>query len=161
MTENLWITEHTGLAIVKFNPFLETFERISVQNKEALPFGMTFDRYGNIWFAQHTVDSIGAYDPDNYGLIEVPIPTETTFVQFMTSDGDDNVWFVEQQSNKIGIIKMTEIPVTVSQIQSSSDSKIKYTEFASPLIALGIIATSLFYVKSIHDKRRLNSMINS
>ena len=158
---NLWITEHTGLAIVKFNPFLETFERISVQNKEALPFGMTFDRYGNIWFAQHTVDSIGAYDPDNNDLIEVAIPTETTFVQFMTSDGDDNVWFVEQQSNKIGTIKMTEIPVTVSQIQSSSDSKIKYTEFASPLIALGIIATSLFYVKNIHDKRRLNSMINS
>ena len=158
---NLWITEHTGLAIVKFNPFLETFERISVQNKEALPFGMTFDRYGNIWFAQHTVDSIGAYDPDNNDLIEVAIPTETTFVQFMTSDGDDNVWFVEQQSNKIGTIKMTEIPVTVSQIQSSSDSKIKYTEFASPLIALGIIATSLFYIKSIHDKRRLNSMINS
>ena len=158
---NLWIAEHTGLAITRFNPVLETFERISVPNDEALPFGMTFDRYGNIWFAQHTIDSIGSYDPDNNNLIEVPVPTETSFIQFMTSDGNDNVWFVEQQSNKIGTVKLTEIPVIPSQTESSKIIEIKYTELASPLIALGIIATSLFYVKSIQDKRRLNSLINS
>ena len=158
---NLWIAEHTGLAISKFNPVLETFERISVPNEEALPFGMTFDRYGNIWFAQHTIDDLGVYDPDNNDLIEVPIPSETSFIQFMTSDGDDNIWFVEQQANKIGTVKITEIPVSVSQVQTTSDIQLKYTEIASPLIALGIIATSLFYVKSIHDKRRLNSMVSS
>jgi len=158
---NLWIAEHTGLAITRFNPVLETFEKVSVPDDEALPFGMTFDKYGNVWFAQHTIDSLGAYDPDNNNLIEVPIPTETSFVQFMTSDGNDNVWFVEQQSNKIGTVKLTEIPVIPSQIAPSKDIEIKYTELASPLIALGIIATSLFYVKSIQDKRRLNSLINS
>ena len=157
---NLWIAEHTGLAITKFNPVLETFEKISVPDKDALPFGMTFDKYGNIWFAQHTVDNLGVYDPDNNDLIEVPIPTETSFVQFMTSDGNNNVWFVEQQSNKLAAIKMTEIPVIVTQIQTN-DFELKYTEIASPLVALGIIATSLFYVKSIQDKRRLNSLINS
>ena len=157
----LWIAEHTGLAITRFNPVLETFDRITVPDDEALPFGMTFDRYGNVWFAQHTVDTIGAYDPDNNNLIEVPVPTETTFIQFMTSDGNDNVWFVEQQANKIGTIKMTEIPVIASQVQSSSDFELKYTELASPLIALGIIATSLFFVKSIQDKRKLNLLINS
>jgi copper transport protein len=158
---NLWIAEHTGLAITKFNPVLETFDRISVYDEDALPFGMTFDRYGNIWFAQHTVDSIGVYDPDNNDLIEVEIPTETSFTQFTTSDGDNNVWFVQQQSNKIGMVKITEIPVNITQIQESNDFRLKYTEIASPLIALGIIAVSLFYVKSIHDKRRLNSLINS
>jgi len=157
---NLWIAEHTGLAITKFNPVLETFEKILVPDKDALPFGMAFDKYGNIWFAQHTVDNLGVYDPDNNDLIEVPIPTETSFVQFMTSDGNDNVWFVEQQSNKLAAIKMTEIPVIVTQIQTN-DFELKYTEIASPLVALGIIATSLFYVKSIQDKRRLNSLINS
>ena len=40
-------------------------------------------------------------------------------------------------------------------------AEIEYTEIASPLIALGIIATALFFVKSIYDKRRLNSLINS
>ena len=158
---NVWIAEHTGLAITRFNPVLETFERIAVPDEEALPFGMTFDRYGNVWFAQHTVDNIGVYDPDNNNLIEVPVPTETTFIQFMTSDGNDNVWFVEQQANKIGTIKMTEIPVIASQVQLSNDFELKYTELASPLIALGIIATSLFFVKSIQDKRRLNLLINS
>jgi len=158
---NLWIAEHTGLAITKFNPVLETFEKVSVPNGEALPFGMTFDKYGNIWFAQHTVDSVGVYDPDNNDLIEIPVPTETTFIQFMASDGNDNVWFVEQQANKIGTIKITEIPVSITQIQESNNMEIKYTELASPLIALGIIATSLFYVKNIQDKRRLNSLISS
>jgi copper transport protein len=129
-----------------------------VPGDNVLPFGMTFDRYGNIWFAQHTVDDIGAYDPDNNNLIQIPIPTNSTFVQFMTSDGDDNIWFVEQQTNKIGI---TEIPVIASQIKTTNNFELKYTEIASPLIALGIIATSLFFVKSIQDKRRLNSMINS
>ena len=158
---NLWITEHTGSAITRFNPVLETFERISIPGDNVSPFGMTADRYGNIWFAQHTVDNIGVYDPNNNDLIDIPVTTNSSFVQFMTSDGDDNVWFVEQESNKIGTVKMTEIPINVSQIQESNGIKIKYTELASPLIALGIIATSLFYVKSIQDKRRLNSLINS
>ena len=158
---NLWIAEHSGLAITKFNPILETFEKISVPNADALPYGMTFDRYGNVWFAQHTVDSIGVYDPDNNYLIEVPVRTETSYVQFMTSDDDDEVWFVEQWSNKLATVKITEIPVIASQIESSKGIEIKYTELASPLVALGIIATSLFYVKSIHDKRRLNDLINS
>ena len=50
----------TGLAIVKFNPILETFEKYSVPDSDALPFGMTADRYGNIWFAQHTVDNLSS-----------------------------------------------------------------------------------------------------
>ena len=157
---NLWIAEHLGLAITKFNPVLETFERITVPDSEALPFGMTFDKYGNIWFGQHTIDKLGVYDPDNNELIEVPVPTQTSFIQFMTSDGNDNVWFAEQRGNKIGTVKITEIPVTIES-QTSPNFEIEYTELASPLIALGILATSLFYVKSIHDKRRLNELINS
>ena len=159
--QNVWIAEHTGMAITKFNPVLQTFEKISVLNEEALPFGMTFDRYGNIWFAQHVVDGIGVYDPDNNDLKEIPIPTEGTFIQFMTSDKNGKIWFVEQEGNKIGTVNAIEIPVNVSQVKTIDSSEIKYTEIASPLIALGIIVTVLFYVKAIQDKRRLNSLINS
>ncbi|QUC64722.1 CopD family protein [Nitrosopumilus sp. K4] len=158
---NVWIAEHTGLAIVKFNPIIETFERISVPNQEALPYGMSFDRFGNVWFAQHTVDSIGAYDPDNDELIEIPIPTETSFAQFTTSDNDNNVWFVEQRGNKLGMIKLTEIPGVAQAAEQSQKIDLKYTEIASPLIALGIIATSLFFVKNVKDKRRIDSLIKS
>ena len=157
---NLWIAEHTGIAITKFNPVLETFERIPVPNQEALPYGMSIDKYGNIWFAQHTVDSIGAYDPDNNDLLEIPIPTTTSFVQFTTVDSDNNVWFVEQQGNKLATLKLTEIPVSINR-DISQGMELKYTEIASPLIAMGIVATSLFFVKNVKDKRRLNELINS
>ena len=159
--EDVWIAEHTGTAITKFNPVLETFESISVPNEESLPFGMTFDRYGNIWFAQHVIDSIGVYDPDNNDLKEVPISTEGSFIQFMTSDKNGKVWFVEQEGNKLGTVNIIEVPVDVSQVKTIDSVEIEYTEIASPLIALGIIVTSLFFVKGIFDKRRLNSLINS
>jgi copper transport protein len=158
---NLWIAQHTGIAITKFDPILHTFEKIPVSNKDALPYGMSFDRYGNIWIAQHAIDSIAAYDPYNRNLIEITIPTTTSFVQFLTSDGNDNVWFVEQQGNKIGTVKITEVPIAVSQIQDVGDFELRYSEIVSPLIAVGIIATSLFFVKNVKDKRRLNTLIMS
>ena len=52
---NLWIAEHTGLAITKFNPVLETFDQVSITDKDALPFGMTFDKYDNVWFRNNFV----------------------------------------------------------------------------------------------------------
>jgi len=158
---NLWIAEHTGTAVTKFNPILETFETVQVPDKDALPYGMSFDRYGNIWIAQHTVDKIAAYDPDNKNLIEVPVPTTTSFVQFLTSDDKDNVWFVEQQGNKLGMVKITEIPRTVSEIPNTNNFQLKYSEIVSPLIAMGIIATSLFFVRNLKDKRRLNELVMS
>ncbi len=158
---NLWIAEHTGTGIVKFNPILETFERIPVPDQEALPFGMTFDRYENIWFAQHVVDNIAAYDPHNNNLIEVPVLTASSWVLYMTSDDKYNIWFVENQGSKLGMVKITEVPLTASQIQTTGKFELKYTEIVSPLIAMGIVATSLFFVRSVKDKRRLNSLINS
>ncbi|NIP62557.1 MAG: copper resistance protein CopD [Nitrosopumilaceae archaeon] len=158
---NLWVTAHTGTAIVKFNPVLETFKRIDVPDSEALPFGMTFDRYDNIWFAQHTIDKLGVYDPHNKDLIEMKIPSEGSFVQFATSDGDNNVWIVEQQTNKLGMVKLTELSSNVKPQEESFVDNIQYAEVASPLIAAGIILFSLFFVRNIEDKRRLNSLIFS
>ena len=90
--------------------------------------------------------------------MEIQIPTEVSFVQFITSDNEGNIWFVEQQGNKLGKIKISEIPsLGVSGIQTKTE--IQYTELVSPLIAMGIIATSLFFVKSVNDKRRIDSLI--
>lgn len=155
----LWIAAHAGLGIVKFNPILETFEKISVPDPEALPYGMTEDKFGNIWFGQHTIDKIGVYDPQNDNLIEIQVPTQTSFVQFLTSDDKDNIWFVEQQGNKLGMIKITEIPSLGIPQNQNQKSEIKYTELVSPLISMGIITTSLFFVKSVKDKRRIDALI--
>ncbi|MGI0002790.1 MAG: virginiamycin B lyase family protein, partial [Nitrosopumilaceae archaeon] len=156
---NLWIAEHTGPGIVKFDTALETFEKISVPDSNSLPFGMTQDKYGNIWFAQHTVDRLGVYDPHNDNLIEVELPTAQSFTQFMSSDDKNDVWFVEQQGNKIGLVKITENPVLQPIQEQAEKVKINYADFVSPLISIGIIATSLFFVKSIRDKRRIDSLL--
>ncbi len=155
----VWIGEHTGSGIARFDPILETFKRVPVLDPNALPFGMTFDRYGNIWFAEHTVDKLGVYDPDNNEMIEVPIPTNTSFVQFMTSDDNGDVWFAVQRGNKIGTVKITESLVAVQpQVEST---KLRYVEVVTPFVTLGIVATALFYVKAVNDKRRLNELIES
>jgi len=59
------------------------------------------------------------------------------------------------------MVKITEVPSIAPTVETTQGIDLKYTEIASPLIALGIIATSLFYVKNIKDKRRLNSLIIS
>jgi copper transport protein len=59
------------------------------------------------------------------------------------------------------MVKITEVPLVASQIQTTWKFELKYTELASPLIAMGIVATSLFFVKSVKDKRKLNLLINS
>ena len=156
---NLWISEHIGLAITKFDTLLETFERISLLDKDALPFGMTSDRFGNIWVGQHTVNKLGVYDPYNNNFKEIPIPTEQSFTQFITSDDSGNVWFAEQRGQKLGMVSITEIPRQDASLENVK-FKIKYAEIVSPLISAGIIATSLFFVKSIKDKRRINSLID-
>ncbi len=156
---NLWISEHIGLGITRFDTILETFERVPVLDADALPFGMASDQFGNIWLAQHTVDKLGIYDPYNGNFKEVSIPTEQSFVQFLTSDDNGNIWFVEQRGQKLGMVSVTEIPRQMIS-STTKESEIKYAELVSPLIAAGIIATSLFFVKSVKDKRRLDSLID-
>jgi len=156
--QNVWISEHVGLNIVKFNPFLETFEKIPVVDPQASPFGMTSDKFGNIWLAQHTIDKLGVYDPTRNEFSEVNIPTKTSFTQFVTSDKDGNVWFVEQRGNKLGNVVISEVP-SQRTIQEQPMISLRYSEIAAPLMTIGIIATSLFFVKSVRDKRRLDTLI--
>ena len=157
--ENIWIAEHIGPAITKFNPILESFDQVKIDNPESLPFGMVLDKYDNIWVAQHVVDSLVVYDPYNDRITEVTIPTEGSFTQFVTSDNNGDVWFVEQRGAKIGKVSISSVPGQTTILQESSTFEVKYVELVAPLIAVGIIVTSLFYVKSVRDKRKIDEMI--
>ena len=158
---SLWLSEHIGPSISKFDPVLETFERVDVPNPESLPFGMAIDKYDNIWFGQHVTDELGVYDPYNDQLIEVSIPTPESFTQFVTSDDDGNIWFVEQRGQKLGVVSISSIP---GQVRTATDgatqSGFNYAEIVSPLIAGGIVVSSLFFVKSVNDKRRIDKMLS-
>ena len=119
---------------------------------------MASDNFGNIWIGQHTVDKLGIYDPYNDDFKEIQIPTQQSFTQFITSDDSGNIWFAEQRGQKLGMVSITEIP-RQTIVAQSREFEIKYAELVSPLIAAGIIATSLFFVNSIKDKRRIDSLV--
>ena len=159
----LWITEHTGFAVVRYDPVLDTLARYEVRDADALPFGMAFDRYGNVWFAQHTVDVIGVIDPRSGNMAEVEVPTATSFVQFLESDGDGNIWFAEQRGGKVGAISISERPSTYSapdrQEADPLAYEVRYADLVSPLMALGALSASLFYVRAVRDRRRLDGMM--
>ena len=158
--ENIWIAEHLGPSITKFNPILESFDKVNIPNSESLPFGMVLDKYDNIWAAQHVVDSLVVHDPYNNRISEVIIPTEGSFTQFVTADDNGDIWFVEQRGAKIGKVSISSVPGQTTILQESPTFEIKYVEIVAPLVAAGIIGTALFYVKSIRDKRKIDEMIN-
>ena len=153
---DLWISEHRdGGGLAKFNPVLERFTRVQSPDPEAFPNSAVQDRYGNIWFAMHTVDKLGVYDPVRGDMLEIPIPTDESWVQFTASDYDGSVWFVEQQPYKLGMIRLTEMPSSARIVEDAFAPAQSYAEVAGPLMAAGIIAASLFFVKSARDSRRL------
>ena len=158
--ENIWVAEHLGPSITKFNPILESFDKVNIPNSESLPFGMVLDKYDNIWAAQHVVDSLIVHDPYNNRISEVIIPTEGSFTQFVTADDNGDIWFVEQRGAKIGKVSISSVPGQTTILQESPTFEIKYVEIVAPLVSAGIIVTALFYVKSIRDKRKIDEMIN-
>ena len=158
---SLWIAEHTGPGITKFDPILETFEHIKAPNPEALPFGMAIDKYDNIWFGQHVTDELGVYDPYNDQLIEVSIPTPESFTQFIAADDKGDIWFVEQRTKKLGVVSISSVSGQTRAItDGGSGPSFNYAEIVSPLIAGGIVVSSLFFVKSVNDKRRIDKMLS-
>ena len=159
--ENVWIAEHIGPAITKFNPILENFKKVSIANPESLPFGMAFDKYDNMWVAQHVIDSLVVYDQSSERMIEVAIPTEGSFTQFVIADDDGDIWFVEQRGGKLGKVSISAVPSQITVIQEETSESIMYVELVAPIIAAGIIATALFYVKSVRDKRRVDELIST
>jgi len=159
---SLWIAEHIGPGITKFDPVLETFDHVKVPNPESLPFGMAIDKYDNIWFGQHVIDELGVYDPYNDQLIEVSIPTPESFTQFITADDNGDIWFVEQRTKKLGVVSISSVPGQArTVIDGGSGPSFNYAEIVSPLIAGGIVGSSLFFVKSVNDKRRIDKMLSN
>ena len=159
--ENVWIAEHIGPAVTKFNPILEDFEQIKISNPESLPFGMAFDKYDNMWVAQHVIDSLVVYDQSSNQIIEIGIPTEGSFTQFVIADDNGDIWFVEQRGGKLGKVSISAVPSQIGAVQEETPQNIMYVELVAPIIAAGIIATSLFYVKSVRDKRKIDELIST
>lgn len=153
------VSDHGAFNVLRFDPYLETFSQVvKVTDPNALPFAIAQDKFENLWIAQHTSDKLGIYDVQKREFAELVIPSQTTFVQFLLSDKNGDIWFAEQRANKLGHVSISEIPQMKSIQKTELD--IRYSELVTPLITAGIVATSLFFVQSIRDKRRLESLLN-
>ena len=101
------------------------------------------------------VDEVSVYNPTSGSQISAPVPSQGSFVQFVSSDDQGGVWLVEQQSNVLTRMGATYAPPTEVPPRPSEEGGVLYAEVASPLMAAGILAASLFFVKSVWDARRL------
>ena len=153
-----WVSEHTGEALARFDLLSGEFRRIPLDMPGGLPYGSALDAYGNIWVAQHVVDAVSVYSPATGAQRTVDIPSEGAFAQFVVSGAGD-VWLVEQQANQLTRIIPSDSPSTQVPPRPEPDTGLLYTEVASPLTAAGILAASIFFVKSVQDGRRLEREI--
>ena len=157
----LWIAEHTAPGLVRFDPVLESFKKVPAINPESLPFGMAVDKFSNIWYAEHIPDALAVYDPYAEQTIEIPLPSTETFTQFVTADNSGDIWFVEQRGKNLGHVSISSVSsVSKSNISEESGIDLKYAEIVTPFVFVGIILASLFYVKAVHDKRRIDKMLD-
>ncbi|MDR4489781.1 MAG: copper resistance protein CopC [Candidatus Nitrosocosmicus sp.] len=158
----LYISEHEGDAISIFDPATQTFDQIKLSNKEALPFGMVFDKYHNLWIAEHLTNKITVIDPNTKEQKEVEIPTTNPFIQYLATDGKGQVWVAEQRGNALSRVdvSISSAPLSpqsnalngVKNNQNAFESlkQIGFEKIAAPLIAIGIILVSLMYIRTVY-----------
>jgi copper transport protein len=59
------------------------------------------------------------------------------------------------------MVSISSVPGQLKAVTGGSDEfGLNYAEIVSPLIAGGIVISSLFFVKSVHDKRRIDKMLS-
>src|SRR5215211_3679709 len=170
-TSNIYISEHEGNTIVRFNPIIESFKRYSLpsnNNDVGLAFGMVFDIYDNIWIAEHISDDLSILDPDSGKTTTVKIPKEGSFIQYLTTDSQGDIWFAEQRGNALGKATIKFIPPNIqpssteqsptnntttnqnnnNDIISKNIGKIDFYEIYGPLLVVAVITSTLLYINS-------------
>jgi virginiamycin B lyase len=118
---NIWVADHGGNWIVKFNPVTHGIAKYPTHfpPQDVYPISLVndllIDSNGRVWFAEHAGNSIGYLNTQDYSMTEFPIPTgpiSTCLWLALTPNGD--VWFTEWSSNKIGVVHSNaSIPVAV------------------------------------------------
>lgn len=159
--DQLWVSEHVGESLIRLDMVRDKLVRIPLNLPGGLPYGLVSDEYNNIWIAQHQADTVTAYDPLKKTIRHVPVPTNTSFIQFGTIDEAGRIWFVEEEGNKMMSVSLTGVPSLAAPPRplQQPEYSILYAEVASPLMSAGILAASLFFVKSVRDRRFIDAEI--
>jgi streptogramin lyase len=187
ITGDIYISEYDSHTVSVFNPVTKTFKEYSPFNSNGLPLGMALDSNTNLWIAENTINKIATIDPHTGEYKEVTVPSPSPSIQWLTSDFRGNIWFAEQGGNALGVITSNANPLqsgapattaatTATSLSNKNQSNIgdndfipqygfNYTDIVGPAVATGIIASALFYTKSITDLRismkQVNKGVNS
>jgi copper transport protein len=168
---DIYIAEHSGHTITVYNSLLGTFREYPSINEAGLPFGMAMDSYGNLWFAQHEIDKLAVIDPRTGEGTEANIPITGSFVQWITSDDEGRIWFAAQRGSALGNISTSATPAASTQTVNNEEQQqqqnntsgpissipqlgFSFADVAGPLIATGIVISTLAYAKSATDLKR-------
>ena len=124
---NLWITDHGGNWIVKFNPPSQSITKYPTHFPPAdiyplsIPNGILVDGKGRVWFSEHGGNSIGYLDADGSQMVEFPIPTgPISTALWIALAPNDDVWFTEWETNKIGVVHANlQIPIVLRTSEHS------------------------------------------
>jgi putative copper export protein/methionine-rich copper-binding protein CopC/streptogramin lyase len=180
---NIYISEHDGYVVSVFDPVFKTFSEFPTIAEDALPFGMALDKDRNLWVAEHVTSRLAIIDPSSAKVKEVTIPLSSPFVQYLTTDNEGKVWFAAQRGSAIGYITSSVNPLqpsSQSSLSASSSStslddsgrsgagqtpftllfSIGFESLLGPLIAIGVIASAVFYVNSVITLKSCISKVN-
>ncbi len=181
ITGDIYISEYDSHTVSVFNPITKTFKEYPPLNSSALPLGMALDSNTNLWIAENIINKIATIDPRTGKHKEVTVPSPSPFIQWLTSDSRGNIWFAEQRGKALGVITFNVNPLqsegptattaTITTLSNNNQSNnrngdffpqygFNYTEIVGPAVATGVIASALFYTKSIIDLRNSIKQIN-
>jgi copper transport protein len=181
ITSDIYISEYDSHTVSVFNPITKTFKEYPPFNSNGLPLGMALDSNTNLWIAENTINKIATIDPHTGEYKEVTVPSPSPSIQWLTSDFRGNIWFAEQGGNALGVITFNSnplqsgapatTPATAASLSNNNHSSIgdndfipqygfNYTDIVGPAVATGIIASALFYTKSITDLRSSMKQVN-
>ena len=181
ITGDIYISEYDSHTVSVFNPITKTFKEYPPFNSNGLPLGMALDSNTNLWIAENTINKIATIDPHTGEYKEVKVPSPSPSIQWLTSDFRGNIWFAEQGGNALGVITFNSnplqsgapatTPATAASLSNNNHSSIgdndfipqygfNYTDIVGPAVATGIIASALFYTKSITDLRSSMKQVN-
>jgi streptogramin lyase len=127
---NVWVSEHGGSSIVRFEPSPGTFTKFptsppppSSQYPNSAPATLAIDSQGRLWFVEHFSNTVGRLDPATQSIDEFRIPSSGVYSILSAVDSSGNFWFTEFTANKIGTIpKGALIPIMVGAASTNSPS---------------------------------------
>ena len=139
---SVWVADHGGSWIVKFNPVTSMTVHYPTRIPPSdvyplsIPNGVLVDKEDRVWFSEHGGNSIGYLSKDRRTMIEYTIPSgpiSTSLWIALAPNGD--VWFAEWAYNKIGVVH-TDLNVQVNL----NATKEEYVGQAGDKLAISVSA---------------------